>query len=147
MRGDRKRWAWGGGLLATIGGAIALAWLPDASFGGAAQPKASANRFEFEVVESFDSKYAGDTAGHLGRGGGFQGQIDIALGDPVYRKGERVGTVTRLAWDRTRGSLEVEFKPELRKAKDGTAEVPIRIAVGDDVWIPRGGAAPAGPGG
>lgn len=140
MRGHRKRLAWGGGLLAVVGATAALAWLPGASFGGANQP--DANRFTFEVVESFDSKYAGDTPGHLGRGGGFQGQIDIALGDPVYRGAGRIGTVTRLIWDRVKGSLEVEFKPEHRKEKEGEPAVPIRVAVGDDVWIPRGGSAP-----
>jgi hypothetical protein len=91
------------------------------------------DRFEFQVVESFDAKYLGDTPGHRGRGGGL-GNVrpDIALGDPVFHDDQKVGKVSSLLWDRTKESLEVEFDPEPF----------VRVTVGESVWIPFGGKAP-----
>jgi hypothetical protein len=84
------------------------------------------SRFEFEILESYDAKYLGDTPGHMGRYGGFgQARPNVALGDPVYREDTKVGTVTGLAWDRAKGSLQVEFDPEPFQ----------RIVVGEVVWI------------
>lgn len=90
---------------------------------------AHGTRFWLEVVESFNAKYQGDTAGHIGRGGGLSLHPHVALGDPVYHRiGDRdepVGSVTGVVWDRLRGSLTVEFRPN----EDH------RIAVGDEVWV------------
>ncbi len=83
-------------------------------------------RFEFDVVESFDAKYQGDTPGFTGRNGGLEGiRPSIALGDPVFRGNKQVGSVTSIVWERVRGSLTVEFDPL-------PAE---RIAVGETLWI------------
>jgi len=92
----------------------------------AVQPAADGARFVFEVVESFNSKYLGDTPGHIGRNGGLgENRPNIALGDPVFRGDKQIGVVTGLVWERVKGSLIVEFDP-----------VPLeRIAVGDTVWI------------
>lgn len=86
-------------------------------------------RFEFDVVESFDARYDGDTPGHMGRRGGL-GDIhpEVALGDPVFHGEEKVGVVTGLRWSRAQGALDVEFDP--------TAKT--RIAVGDVVWLKLG---------
>lgn len=86
-------------------------------------------KFEFEVIESFDSKYAGDTPGHIGKHGEL-GDIrpSAALGDPVYRGEQKIGTITNLLWSRGHGSLEIEFDPEPN----------IRIAVGDVCWLKMG---------
>src|SRR5947207_1767612 len=74
------------------------------------QAAAKPTRFTFQVVESFDAKYLGDTPGHIGRGGGLgPARPDVALGTLVSRGEERVGKVTRLTWDRAKESLEVEF--------------------------------------
>jgi len=85
--------------------------------------------FWFEVIESFNAKYQGDTAGHIGRGGGLSLQPHVALGDSVHhRVGDAdivVGSVTGLTWERLRGSLTVEFR-----SHEGH-----RIAVGDEVWV------------
>lgn len=85
--------------------------------------------FWFEVIESFNAKYQGDTAGHIGRGGGLSLQPHVALGDFVHhRVGDVdtvVGSVTGLTWERLRGSLTVEFR-----GHEGH-----RIAVGDEVWV------------
>ena len=90
---------------------------------------APGTRFWFEVIESFNAKYQGDTAGHIGRGGGLSLHPHVALGDPVYHKiddvDKAIGTVTGVVWERVRGSLTVEFRPH----EDH------RIAVGDEVWI------------
>lgn len=94
-----------------------------------AQVAKAGGRFEFEVVESFDARYVGDTPGHVGRHGEL-GELrpHVALGDPVQRGEQRVGTVTGLTWSAAHGSLEVEFDPE-----------PLtRIAVGEVVWIRLG---------
>jgi len=86
-------------------------------------------KFFFEVIESHDAVYLGDTAGHMGRDGGLKVRPNVALGDGVYRTdGEtttRMGTITRAVWDRVSGGLTVEFDPEPLK----------RIAVGDEVWV------------
>ena len=90
---------------------------------------AHGTRFWFEVVESFNAKYQGDTAGHIGRGGGLSLHPHVALGDPVYHRiadsDKAVGSVTGVVWDRLRGSLTVEFRPH----EDH------RMAVGDEVWV------------
>lgn len=86
-------------------------------------------RFEFEVIESHDAAYLGDTPGHMGRDGGLTVRPNVALGDGVFRtKAERtvrVGTITRVVWDRVSGGLTVEFDPEPL----------MRVAVGEEVWI------------
>ncbi|MFM7137773.1 MAG: hypothetical protein ACKO1M_12000 [Planctomycetota bacterium] len=85
--------------------------------------------FRFEVTESHDAEYLGDTPAHLGKNGGLTVRPQVALGDAVYRTTAtgrtRVGHVTRATWSRTGGSLEVEFDPEPFQ----------RISVGDEVWI------------
>lgn len=85
--------------------------------------------FQFEVIESHDAEYLGDTPAHEGKDGGLSVRPNVALGDPVYRgEGDSrrvVGRITRVAWSRVSGSLEVEFDPEPFQ----------RIAVGDSVWI------------
>jgi len=90
---------------------------------------AHGTRFWFEVIESFNAKYEGDTPGHIGRGGGLSLHPHVALGDPVYHKigavDKAVGSVTGVVWERVRGSLTVEFRPHDEH----------RIAVGDDVWV------------
>jgi hypothetical protein len=103
-------------------------------------PRANTTRFEFQVVESFDAEYLGDSPGHIGRGGRLVGKPDVALGDPVYQGEHRIGKVTNLKWDRTRESLEVEFEPTAYRLNDGGKPVGAnRITVGQDVWIPLGG--------
>jgi len=86
-------------------------------------------KFLFEVIESHDAVYLGDTPGHMGRDGGLKVRPNVALGDGVYRSDGattiRVGTVTRVVWDRVSGGLTVEFDPEPLR----------RIAVGDEVWV------------
>jgi hypothetical protein len=107
-------------------------------------PPASA-KFAFQVVESFDAKYLGDTPGHIGRGGGLEhGKPNVSLGDPVYRGDEKVGTITSLTWDRSKGSLEVEFDPvPMHLGPDGRALGPLRIAIGDELWTRLGPTAAA----
>jgi len=94
----------------------------------APSPQAT-GRFEFEVIESFDAKYDGDTPGHIGRHGEL-GDLrpQAALGDPVMRGDKKIGTVTGLRWSRGHGSLEIEFDPEPKT----------RISVGDIVWLKLG---------
>lgn len=89
--------------------------------------------FVFEVIESIDASYLGDTPSHVGRSGGLEHRPNVALGDPVYRvvgSGEgrrsvRVGRVSRVVWERVSRSLTVEVDPDPL----------VRIAVGDEVWI------------
>jgi hypothetical protein len=85
--------------------------------------------FHFEVIESHDAKYLGDTPAHIGKDGGLTVRPQVALGDAVYRTVDAatkvVGTVTLVQWDRVSGSLTVEFEPQPFE----------RIAVGDEVWI------------
>lgn len=86
--------------------------------------------FRFEVIESHDADYLGDTPAHSGKDGGLTVRPHVSLGDPVYRGNSAedstlVGRITRVEWSRVSGSLEVEFDPEPFQ----------RIAVGDEVWI------------
>jgi hypothetical protein len=93
---------------------------------------ANLNRLDFEVVQSFDAKYEGDTPGHMGRAGGLQNRRPrAALGDPIYRGDEKVGQVTGLSWNRTNGSLDIEFDPIEN----------VRVSVGDEVWMLLSGSA------
>lgn len=94
--------------------------------GDKTKSSAPGNRLEFEVVQSFDAKYEGDTPGHMGRAGGLTNRRPhIALGDAVFRGDQKVGAVTGLMWNRTNGSLDIEFDPA-----ENT-----RVAVGDSVWL------------
>ncbi|MEI6239188.1 MAG: hypothetical protein WCR51_02245 [Planctomycetia bacterium] len=97
--------------------------------------------FHFEVIESHDSKYPGDTPAHSGKDGGLTVRPQVALGDPVYRtvadSQTLVGRITRVQWNRVSGSLEVEFDPEPLQ----------RIAVGDEVWVDLNPALEAQPDG
>jgi len=96
-----------------------------------APPPQAAGRFEFEVIESFDAKYEGDTPGHIGRHGELgDRRPQAALGDAVYRGDEKVGTITGLRWNRGVGGLDVEFDPDPKT----------RIEVGDTVWMKLGDA-------
>lgn len=85
--------------------------------------------FFFEVIDSHDAKYPGDTPAHLGKDGGLTVRPNVALGDAVYRTVNKativIGKVTLVQWDRVSGSLTVEFDPEPSH----------RIAVGDEVWV------------
>jgi hypothetical protein len=91
-----------------------------------AAPGAGGSRFNFEVIESFDAKYEGDTPGHIGKSGGLgERRPHVALGDPVFRGDEKIGIVTGLVWSRAQGSLQVEFDP----VGD------VRVCVGDEVWL------------
>ncbi|MCE9603699.1 MAG: hypothetical protein K8U03_02225 [Planctomycetia bacterium] len=131
MNGNRRVW-WSLVFVAT--GLVAAAIGGFASVLAQQVTKAPAapavkGRFEFEIVESFDSKYLGDTPGHIGRHGelgDFRPQA--ALGDPVFRGEEKIGTVSNLVWSRGHGSLEIEFDPEPH----------VRIAVGELVWLKLG---------
>ncbi len=98
--------------------------------------------FFFEVIDSHDAKYPGDSPAHLGKDGGLTVRPNVALHDPVYRTVNKattvIGKVTLVQWNRVSGSLTVEFSPE-----------PLhRIAVGDEVWIDLNPAPskPATPG-
>jgi hypothetical protein len=90
---------------------------------------APGTRFWFEVIESFNAKYQGDTPGHIGRGGGLSLHPHVALGDPVFHKvgdiDKAIGSVTGVRWERLKGALTIEFRPHEEH----------RIAVGDEVWI------------
>ena len=98
------------------------------------KPAKPGSRFDFEVIESFDAKYPGDTPGHTGKNGGLENvRPHVSLGDPVFRGETKVGTITAVNWDRVRGSLTVEFDPEPMQ----------RIAVGDTVWLALDGKPPA----
>jgi hypothetical protein len=95
--------------------------------------KVTGNHLQFEVVQSFDGKYLGDTPGHMGRTGGLTGpRPRIALGDKVYRDGEVVGVVTNLELNRGNNSLDIEFNPVDRA----------RICVGDTVWLQFDNSSP-----
>jgi len=122
--------------------AMAIAWGAWQSWTPAQPPTGSASlkpaakgvRFTFEVIESFDAKYPGDTPGHMGKHGGLESvRPHVSLGDPVFRGETKVGTITGITWDRVRGSLAVEFDPEPMQ----------RIAVGDSVWLALDGEPPS----
>jgi hypothetical protein len=101
---------------------------------GKGKDAAAANRLEFEVVQSFDAKYLGDTPGHMGRAGAIEGRRPrIALEDSIYRGDEKVGIVTGLQWNRTNGSLDIEFDPVDHA----------RVCVGDAVWMALDGKSGA----
>ena len=98
------------------------------------KPAGKGVRFVFEVIESFNAKYEGDTPGHIGKNGGLQSiRPHVSLGDPVFQGETKIGTITGITWDRVRGSLTVEFDPEPMQ----------RIAVGDSVWLALDGQPPA----
>ena len=97
--------------------------------------------FLFEVIESLDAAYLGDTPSHVGRHGGLEFRPNVALGDPVYRRAAeggaeakpvRIGSVTRVVWERVSGGLTVEFGPEPL----------VRVAVGDEVFVDLNPAPP-----
>jgi hypothetical protein len=110
------------GLAAVISLVVGMGWTRP---GWGARRAQDPTRFEFMVVESFDALYPGDTPGHRGRGSLGTAVPNVALGDPVYAGEEQVGHVTRVVWDRTKESLDIEFAPE---KKD-------RIWVGEEVWL------------
>jgi len=127
---------------------LTLLWLPLTRNARAADAQASlalaphGTPFFFEVIDSHDAKYPGDTPSHLGKDGGLSVRPNVALRDPVYRTVNKattvIGRVTLVQWDRVSGSLTVEFDPE-----------PLhRIAVGDEVWVDLNPAhsKPATPG-
>jgi hypothetical protein len=119
-----------------LGLMIAIGWqlLSSGQQPAADKAKDTGNRLEFEIVNSFDGKYLGDTPGHMGRAGGLSMRRPrIALGDPVYRGDERVGLVTHLDWNRVNGSLDVEFDPVDHA----------RVCVGDAVWLVLDSPRPA----
>jgi hypothetical protein len=101
------------------------------------QPKAPSTDFTFQVVQSFNARYLGDSPGHLGRGS-LEGRTpDISLGDPVYRGERKVGTVTGLTWDRNKENLEVEVDPDLIELDGhGRPVGRVRIRIGEDLRIP-----------
>lgn len=104
-----------------------------------AEPPAMAdpNRLEFTIIESYDAMYLGDTPGHHGRTGNLKVPPEVALGDPVFRGTTRVGKVTQLKWDRSRESIDIEFDPEpMELAADGRVVGPLRLAIGQTVWLP-----------
>jgi len=117
-------------IIVLIGGALISGWQLWLSgqqpAPGKAKDGGAGNRLEFEVVQSFDAKYLGDTPGHMGRAGKLENrQLHVALGDPILRGDERVGVVTGLQWNRTNGSLDIEFDPVDHA----------RVCVGDAVWM------------
>ena len=117
--------------LALIGVALMAAWqlaVPAQTNERAEATPSSVvgGRFNFEILESFDAKYLGDTPGHAGRGGGLgSAKPHVALGDAVYNGEQQIGRVTSVVWDRLKGSLLIELEPELGA----------RISVGDSVWL------------
>jgi hypothetical protein len=130
---------------AALGAALALATAGQLAPRAQQPPGQAPTSFSFQVVQSFNARYLGDTPGHLGRGS-LEGRTpDVSLGDPVYRVGTKVGTVTGLTWDRNKESLEVEFDPdEIETDPQGRPIRPVRIRIGQDLWIPLGGhPAPA----
>jgi hypothetical protein len=115
---------------AVVGFAAAAGWQLWSSAQQPATAKsgdaAAMSRLEFEVVQSFDAKYLGDTPGHMGRAGRLENRrLQIALRDSIYRGDERVGIVTGLQWNRTNSSLDIEFDPVDHA----------RVCVGDTVWL------------
>ena len=127
-------------LLAVVAG-IGRAGANDADAEAAMPQPPHGTPFHFEVIESHDARYLGDTPSHSGKDGGLTVRPQVAIGDAVYRTRtdgpQIIGHVTRVVWSRVSGSLEVEFAPEPLE----------RIAVGDEVWIdlnPKPSPAPTG---
>ncbi len=109
-----------------LGAALLICLPPLTAAPEPAGPKVTASRFEFEVIESYDAKYLGDTPAHHGRNGGLgTARPKVFLDDPVYRGETVVGHVTAVVWDRVNGGLNIEFDPAPMH----------RISVGDVVWI------------
>ena len=110
---------------------IVVSWgLPEWAVSQVSEPLFEGDRFTFDVIESFDARYDGDTPGHMGLNGGL-GEVRplVAIGDPVYRGECQVGVVTALKWGRAHGSLEVEFD----------AAPKVHVSVGEVVWLRLGG--------
>jgi hypothetical protein len=97
-----------------------------------APDKAAGARFEFQVIESTDAKYLGDTPSHHGRSGLKGKTPNLALQDPVFRGTTMIGRVTSIQWDKTKEALDVEFNPEPLR----------RVSVGDTVWVVIDGSEP-----
>jgi hypothetical protein len=113
--------------IAVMAAAGYWSWPSQAQLAPPPSSKEDPSRFDFMVVESFDAQYLGDTPGHIGRGGALGKKAPgVALGDPVYREDTSIGRVSRVQWDRTKESLDIEFDP------DSSAG---RISVGDAVWV------------
>jgi hypothetical protein len=109
-------------------------------------PKVQPARFTFQVVQSVNAEYLGDAPAHTGRGSLGAETPDIALDDPVYAGEKKVGMVTKINWDRVKNSVEVEFGPPLNAADPHDKPIhPVRIAVGQEFWIPIGGVYPRKP--
>jgi hypothetical protein len=138
-RNGRNRGRCGGGLI--VAASVAAVALACAHFSTQAQPPRPADtKFKFQVVQSVDAEYVGDAPAHMGRGSLELAKPDISLGDPVFSGDVKVGTVTKAVWDRVRNSLEVEFAPYPYEVDThGKPVRPLRIAVGQDFWIPIGG--------
>lgn len=90
----------------------------------------SGTRFYFDIIESCDEKYLGDTPSHTGRHGGLTMRPRLSLGDSVYRNTEdltalKIGTITQISWERISGGLSIEFSPEPL----------LRVCVGEEVWV------------
>ncbi len=114
----------------SAGGGVHVVEAADAQAGKQRAPHAPhGTPFHFEVLESHDADYLGDTPAHIGKDGGLTVRPQVALGDAVYRTvgtdTKVVGAITLVKWDRVSGSLTVEFDPQPFE----------RIAVGDEVWI------------
>lgn len=133
-------------VVGSLAAGVGMARADDADAEAAMPRPPHGTPFHFEVIESHDARYLGDTPAHCGKDGGLTVRPQVALGDSVYRTVNGVqatiGRITRVEWDRVSGGLEVEFSPEPL----------LRIAVGDEVWIdlnPRPplptAAAPAAP--
>ena len=116
-------------LVASVWPARAMQLANAADAQSALPPAARGAKFFFEVIESHDAKYPGDTPAHTGKDGGLTVRPRVSLGDSVYRAIETssqvVGTITQVTWDRVSGSLTVEFGPK----------ADVAVAVGDEVWI------------
>jgi hypothetical protein len=86
-------------------------------------------RFYFDIIESCDARYLGDTPSHIGKHGGLDLRPRVALGDNVYRTNQEgqqiIGIITQINWDRVSGSLSIEFAPKPLET----------ICVGEEVWV------------
>ena len=132
----------GGLFLACLSGVVPVRQMAADDLEAVLQLAPHGTPFTFEVIESLDAAYLGDTPSHVGRDGGLEFRPNVALGDPVYRtqseagaeaRTVQIGRVTRVVWERVSGSLTVEFDPEPL----------LRIAVGEEVFIDLNPAPPA----